>query len=187
MPARFEVLLSGSVRPGVTSSVSLVIDGDSVVVIDPGMVHAKGELISELAARGLSPEQVTDVVVTHLHLDHTMNVGIFPNATVHDFMASYKDDVWTDHDLDRFRVAPNVYAIATPGHTREDISIVVISEAGMVVCTHAWWTRNGPRLDPYAFDQEVLEDSRARVLAIGPSLIVPGHGAPFAPGELDLA
>ncbi|MDA8396450.1 MAG: MBL fold metallo-hydrolase [Actinomycetota bacterium] len=187
MPARFELLLSGSVRPGVTSSVSLVTDGASVVVVDPGMVHAKAEILAQLSARGVAPEQVTDVVVTHLHLDHTMNVGMFPNATVHDFMASYKDDVWTDHDKDRFRVAPNVYGITTPGHTREDISIVVVTEEGMVVCTHAWWSRTGPRLDPYSFDQEVLKDSRARVLAIGPSLIVPGHGTPFAPEELDLA
>lgn len=187
MPARFELLLAGSVEPGVTSSVSLVRDGEAVVVIDPGMVHSRADLRERLAAHGLTPEEVTDVVVTHLHLDHTMNVGSFTNATVHDFMASYKDDVWTNHELDRFRVSPNVYAIATPGHTREDISVVVVTEGGMVVCSHAWWTRRGPRLDRYAFDQEVLEDSRARVLAIGPSLIVPGHGEPFAPSELELA
>ena len=35
-------------------------------------------------------------------------------------------------------------------------------------------------MDPLAEDQELLERSRARLLALGPALIVPGHGAPFA-------
>jgi hypothetical protein len=33
-------------------------------------------------------------------------------------------------------------------------------------------------------DQGLLERSRARLLALAPALIVPGHGGPFAPGEL---
>ena len=40
----------------------------------------------------------------------------------------------------------------------------------------------GPEIDPLAEDQALLEASRAAVLALGPVLVVPGHGAPFAPG-----
>ena len=39
----------------------------------------------------------------------------------------------------------------------------------------------GPDDDPYAPDAEVLARSRARILALEPVLIVPGHGSPFAP------
>jgi len=38
-----------------------------------------------------------------------------------------------------------------------------------------------PEEDPLAVDQELLERSRATLLALAPSRIVPGHGAPFTP------
>jgi glyoxylase-like metal-dependent hydrolase (beta-lactamase superfamily II) len=50
-----------------------------------------------------------------------------------------------------------------------------------VACTHLWWSEQGPALDPLAEDQAALERSRARLLELEPSLIVPGHGAPFRP------
>jgi glyoxylase-like metal-dependent hydrolase (beta-lactamase superfamily II) len=43
---------------------------------------------------------------------------------------------------------------------------------------------DGPAVDPRAEDQGALERSRARLLELGPALIVPGHGAPFRPADL---
>ena len=187
MAADFTSLLVGYVVGGVASSVSLAIDGDRVVVVDPGMVAQRGLLSGAVAAAGFSTSEVTDVVVTHLHLDHTMNVALFDRAVVHDFMASYHDDIWENHPIDRFELSPSIYALATPGHTREDISIFVETEEGLVVCSHLWWSKKGPLQDPYSFDHQVLEASRARVLGMDPYLIVPGHGEPFLADELDLA
>lgn len=39
------------------------------------------DLVTALAARGVSPEQVDIVVLTHLHFDHIGNNHLFPNAT----------------------------------------------------------------------------------------------------------
>ena len=36
-------------------------------------------------------------------------------------------------------------------------------------------------LDPLSADQELLEASRAELLALRPALVVPGHGSPFTP------
>ena len=55
---------------------------------------------------------------------------------------------------------------------------------GLAACTHLWWSREGPAIDPLAEDQELLDRSRARVLALEPAMIMPGHGAPFPPSEL---
>ncbi len=63
------------------------------------------------------------------------------------------------------------------------MSTIVETADGTVVCTHLWWHENGPADDPYAPDREVLRASRERVLAREPALIVPGHGAPFVPGD----
>ncbi|MFC9243221.1 hypothetical protein ACFT7S_03985 [Streptomyces sp. NPDC057136] len=43
--------------------------------------------------------------------------------------------------------------------------------------------RGRPVEDPYATDPEALHASRAAVLALSPTLIVPGHGSAFAPTE----
>ena len=70
----------------------------------------------------------------------------------------------------------------TPGHTAEDLSTVARTAEGTVVLTHLWWTDAGPAEDPYAPDPTVLHASRKRVLEMA-DLIVPGHGAPFAPSD----
>jgi glyoxylase-like metal-dependent hydrolase (beta-lactamase superfamily II) len=87
---------------------SLVVDtGDRVILVDTGWgdkqderffryseIHGGEGLIPGLAGCGFSPEDVTDVFLTHLHSDHCggafKNNGsgaccepVFPNATIH--------------------------------------------------------------------------------------------------------
>ena len=55
--------------------------------------HSQFELVRGLAKKGIKPEEITDVIVTHLHFDHvggatyydgeTLSLT-FPNATYHD-------------------------------------------------------------------------------------------------------
>ncbi|MEO8776580.1 MAG: MBL fold metallo-hydrolase, partial [Candidatus Nanopelagicales bacterium] len=72
--------------------------------------------------------------------------------------------------------------VPTPGHTDQDVTTVVrTDDDGVVVLTHAWWSAEGPADDPFARDREQLRASRQLVLDLGPRLIIPGHGAPFAP------
>lgn len=164
----------------VGSSVSLVRAGSSLIVIDPGMVSSRNVIIDAIAALGHGVEEVTDVVVSHHHPDHTMNIALFPNASVHDHWAVYKDDVWNSRGAEGFVVADGVVLWETPGHTPQDISTVVDTDDGSVVFTHLWWSAEGPAEDPYSNDSEALHRGRARVLDVA-SLIVPGHGAPFVP------
>jgi len=77
--------------------------------------------------------------------------------------------------------------MATPGHTAQDITTLVATDGGLTACTHLWWSQEGPDQDPLAEDQGLLDRSRAKLLALAPALIVPGHGAPFAPPGLDLS
>jgi glyoxylase-like metal-dependent hydrolase (beta-lactamase superfamily II) len=61
----------------------LVEDGDRLILIDNGMgdkqdakffsyyfLHGEGSLQKSLAAHGFTPNDITDVVLTHLHFDH---------------------------------------------------------------------------------------------------------------------
>ena len=181
MAAAHHLLHAGYARDdGVASSVSLVIDGAAVIVVDPGMVADPELILAPLRGFGLAPDHVTHVVITHHHPDHTVNIGLFSNAEVVDFWARYRGDQWLDHDGDGYRVSDHTRLILTPGHTNEDATLLVETDAGVVACTHAWWRGDRtPEVDPLADDQQALEASRKRILAEA-DMIVPGHGEPFA-------
>ena len=181
MPARFVLLHAGYVdERGVAASVSLVLDGDAVIVVDPGMVADRRMILDPLRDSGVGPEQVTHVVLTHHHPDHGVNAAIFPNAEVVDFWARYRGDQWLDHEGDGYPVSENTRLILTPGHTGEDATLLIDTDSGTVACTHAWWRADrSPEIDPLAEDQGALEESRRRILAAA-DLVIPGHGPGFA-------
>ena len=131
----------------------LVRSGDRITLVDAGLGPLQtgefqgGKLIESLAEYGVAPEDVTDVVFTHLHFDHVgwatqKGEVIFTNAT---YRCDQRD--W-DHFVvgpdggaarkllpveDRLEtwdgsgpVSPGVDAMAAPGHTPGS-TIVVIS------------------------------------------------------------
>jgi glyoxylase-like metal-dependent hydrolase (beta-lactamase superfamily II) len=179
--ARIDVLATGYANTKVASTIVLVRDADAIIVVDPGMIADRRVLLRRLDQLGTPPGQVTDVVFSHHHPDHTLNAALFENARFHDHWAIYKGDVWEEREADGWALTPSVRLLATPGHTHEDITTLVESEEGLVACTHLWWSAEGPGVDPLAADQALLERSRATLLALRPALIIPGHGASFVP------
>lgn len=167
----------------VSGTVTLILDSGAVIVVDPGMVADRGALLAALAARGPRPEDVTDVVFSHHHPDHTVNAALFPNAKIHDHWAVYDGDRWLDRDADGAVLAPSVRLLRTPGHTSEDISTIASTADGVYACTHAWWSAQGPEDDPLGTDALALRSSRNRLRDVA-TVIIPGHGAPFRPGEI---
>jgi glyoxylase-like metal-dependent hydrolase (beta-lactamase superfamily II) len=71
----------------------LINTGSKIVLVDTGAAGlfgpTLGRLLANLKAAGYSPEQVDDVVITHMHGDHIGGAGsadghaAFPNATLH--------------------------------------------------------------------------------------------------------
>jgi glyoxylase-like metal-dependent hydrolase (beta-lactamase superfamily II) len=165
----------------VASSVGFVRDGDLLAVIDPGMVANQAEILQPLAELDVKPGDITDVVVSHHHPDHTMNAGLFPNARLHDHWATYRGDLWVSRAAEGFAVSSGITLLETPGHTPQDITTIVSTEQGVVAFTHLWWRASGPVEDPYATDSASLHRHRARVLELA-AAIVPGHGPLFTPG-----
>lgn len=181
--ARYDVLVTGSPGPRCSSTCSLVRDGDARIVIDPGLAPSQAAILDPLRALGVSARDVTDVVLSHHHPDHALNVALFPAARVHDHWAIYDfAGRWDDVEAEGRVLAPSVRLLRTPGHSAEDICTLAGTADGLVVFTHLWWHAGGPAEDPYAPDAGVLHQSRARVLELA-DVIVPGHGAPFAPSD----
>jgi glyoxylase-like metal-dependent hydrolase (beta-lactamase superfamily II) len=188
--AEVHILFNGYAKDGdtptvsyVASTVGFIRDGDVRVIIDPGMVPNPTAIIEPLAALGESPANITDVVFSHHHPDHTLNAALFPNARFHDHWAFYKGDTWNSRAADGFNLSPSIRLMATPGHTPQDITTLVGTTNGVIAFTHLWWFAEGPTDDPLADDLAALHANRIRVLQVA-RLIVPGHGAPFIPDEM---
>jgi glyoxylase-like metal-dependent hydrolase (beta-lactamase superfamily II) len=166
----------------VGSTVTLIVDGDAVIVVDPGMVASRDGLLAALADRGLAPGAVTDVVFSHHHPDHTVNAALFPAARIHDHWAIYDGDRWISRKAEGAALSPSVFLISTPGHTEQDITTLAATADGVQACTHAWWKPDGPADDPFSPDPAALAVSRARILALA-AVIIPGHGPAFRPDQ----
>ena len=178
--AQLDILFTGYVGERVAGTVSLIRDGGLVAVVDPGMVPDRSVILDPLAGLGVAPEEVTDIVLSHHHPDHTWHIALFPAVRVHDYWAVYERDVWTSRPAEDVHLSPGVRLIETPGHTREDITTLVTTSEGVAALTHLWW-RADAASDPRATDLDALHRGRKRVLEIA-SLVVPGHGAPFPVG-----
>jgi len=179
--ARLDVLVEGYVRPpNVAGTVSLIRDEDRVVIVDPGMVADREQILGPLRALGVRPEDVTDIVLSHHHLDHNLNVALFPVVPVHDFQSVIEGDVFTRRPAEGTQLTPSIRLLATPGHTPQDITTLVGTPDDVVALTHLWWTGEGPAEDPYCLDRQELRDNRDRCLGLA-TLVVPGHGPAFRP------
>jgi glyoxylase-like metal-dependent hydrolase (beta-lactamase superfamily II) len=181
MTANHAVLHAGYASPNVAATVGFIADGDRRVVTDPGMVRDRSLILDPLQKLGVAPEEVTDVVFSHHHPDHTLHAALFPNARIHDHWAIYQGDQWQWRDADGYQLSPAITLIRTPGHTREDITTLAGTPEGVVAFTHLWIDAAAEG-DRHAVDLEGLHAGRRRVLALA-ELIVPGHGPPFTPGD----
>ena len=80
----------------------LVDTGASLILIDSGNGQAaNGQALANLRAAGYQPEQVTTVLLTHLHGDHVGGMAVdgkpvFPNATV--YLERREADFWLGPD-----------------------------------------------------------------------------------------
>jgi glyoxylase-like metal-dependent hydrolase (beta-lactamase superfamily II) len=82
----------------------LIATENKLILVDAGggtqLGPNAGHLIDNLRAAGYSPEQITDILITHIHIDHASGLSragkiLFPNATVH---VNKKDlDFWAAH------------------------------------------------------------------------------------------
>jgi glyoxylase-like metal-dependent hydrolase (beta-lactamase superfamily II) len=138
----------------------LVRSGGRVALVDLGIGSfdlpplAGGELLANLAAQGVAPEDVTDVIFTHLHDDHVgwastlEGAPTFPNATYRCHQLDWDHIVVGDGDMtgnatnvlsplaNRFEMwsrdttlLPGIDTLHAPGHTPGSTILVLSSGA----------------------------------------------------------
>jgi len=154
-------------------TITLVKDKGIIMVVDPGVLESQKILVDALKKKGLSIADVTFVCITHSHIDHYRNIGMFPEAKALEYWGLWDKNVayeWKEQFTDDIKI------IKTPGHNYDAITLLVKTEKGIVaVCGDVFWKENFPKGDPYASDSVKLRESRKIVLEMA-DWIIPGHG-----------
>lgn len=158
------------------STITLVRDGDFVIVVDPGTIESQQIIIDALAKEGLSIHDVNYVCITHSHIDHYRNIGMFPKAKIIEFYGVWDGEVvvpWSEN------FSENIKIMVTPGHDSTSISILATTYEGVVaICGDVFWKENYPEdpyEDTYADNYDKLIESRKKILETA-DWVVPGHG-----------
>ena len=145
----------------------LIDTGSDVILVDTGMPAEVPEAVPDettaiymgrkissyadaLAECGYKPEQVTKILITHKHADHTGELRLFPKAEIYasreeckaDELKSYPNLVpvdYTDGTYKNFpasqKIAEGVYLIEAKGHTKGN-SIVIAENDGLFYMFH---------------------------------------------------
>ncbi|XP_074621687.1 LOW QUALITY PROTEIN: metallo-beta-lactamase domain-containing protein 1-like [Acropora palmata] len=166
---------------------TLVVGNDKIILVDTESPRDKECLLNKLAEHGVSPDDINYVVCTHGHVDHVGNLNLFANAVhivSHDIL--HDRDIYSDL-ADSFKegiphhIEENIEVISTPGHTLQDVSVVVrgTEHGTVVVCGDLFECE-----DDESSWKELSEcpekqiASRKKVTEVA-DWIVPGHGCMF--------
>lgn len=116
----------------------MIVAGDRICLVDAGMGKSRGETMGHLPnaikAAGFDPEDVTDLLMTHLHGDHAAGlikdgVPVFPNAQM--MVTVDEKAFWDDPSkLDEIQTSQLPYAIDALKAYRERL---VLAEPGKEV------------------------------------------------------
>ena len=189
--AEVKVLIEGYAKEsdkGLLASCSTVLIKDSGknILVDPGCNPKL--LIESLKKEHLNAKDIDLIFLTHYHIDHVLNIRLFPNADVLDGGVIYKNDLEIEFQ-DKIP-GTNIQFINTPGHAHEQASLIVETAQGKTVIASDlfWWMDKDEQKtdykslinlkDPYVKNEKDLKESRERVLEIA-DWIIPGHGKMF--------
>ena len=144
-----------------------VIDtGSEVILVDTGMPAEAPDAVPDekapiymgskicnytdaLAALGYKPEQVTKILVTHKHADHTGELRAFPNAVIYASReecraaelqypnvtpVDFTDGAYANFEKSQ-KIADGVYLIEAKGHTAGN-SVVIAEDNGLYYMIH---------------------------------------------------
>lgn len=179
--AKVKILIKGYL-PSETNgrncpTISLIRDKNIIMICDPGIVKNQDIIKEALRKEGLKIEDINFVFITHSHIDHYRNIGMFPKAKTLEYFGIWEEDKdgidWKEN------FSENIKIIKTPGHNYDNLTLLVKTSKGIIaVCGDVFWKESFPKDDPYASDIKKLDESRKKILKLA-DYIIPGHGEMF--------
>lgn len=180
-----ELLEDGSMRANCSCT---LIKGPPNIIVDT-MTSWDGKYITDALKKfSIQPEHMDYVVCTHGHSDHTGCNYLFKNAKhIVGFNISHKDHYFTNCSFsngEEYIINDKVKVIPTPGHTLQDITVIVESLDYKVAITGDLFEKFEDLMDSSIWksagsDNEHLQiENREKILRMV-DYIVPGHGSMF--------
>jgi len=189
------------------STIALLRGHGRVVLIDVGSFSQRSIIRSCLEANGLTPGEVTDVLLTHSHWDHSLNWVMFPNANIaigaKELAWSLKEPWGTGpvpelyvRELDRSaqttlvtagdEVVPGIMAYDMPGHTPGHLTFMLNGRDHDVLFTGDAAKNRAELLSLTAdmtYDEVVSAASMERIWELWRkkpgTILIPGHDVPM--------
>ncbi len=203
--AEIKVLIKGhhakneEARPKIGSTITLIRTKEKKIVVDTGSFLDKDKLIDELKNEGLTPKDIDTVILTHLDLDHLVNIYLFKNAKV---FCKFRGGGYPGQThfpaegclertdlLEKKLISEDIEIMLTPGHAEDMISVIVDTPKGKVVVAGDAFPSKGWvdfRRQPNSLitDVEKFNESRKKILQVA-DYIIPGHGEMFKVEQKD--
>jgi glyoxylase-like metal-dependent hydrolase (beta-lactamase superfamily II) len=194
---RYKALQEGGRTAGMVAFPNtLLIRGERDYLVDPGLIMQGAPVIGALQELGVDPNEVKDVILTHLHFDHAEGLSGWPmrRTYLHQLErdAPYFQIVLGQLEMANLQVLdgeegelePGLRWILTPGHSDGLISLLVDTDEGLVVIASDCV---GPL--PEYFDQMDLPNDFGperdqllrqwkRIRELEPHMVIPGHYPP---------
>jgi N-acyl homoserine lactone hydrolase len=136
------------------STVSLLRGEGHNLLVDTGGYNVRDLLTSKLRDLGLTPADITGVVLSHCHWDHILNFPLFSSATIYvpaaelAWATGQPTGTWFLPELHVERLAgdpsvrrvedgeeflPDLRAVATPGHTPGHCAFLTSTSGGPLI------------------------------------------------------
>lgn len=165
-----------------------LVTGPHNIIVDTLTAWDGEKLIKALQDNNMSTKDINWVVCTHGHSDHIGCNYLFPFAKhVVGYCISEKE-FYSDHDFasgNELIIDEYVKIVPTPGHTLQDVSVIVCtSDKGVVAITGDLFENERDINDDSIWkaagsDNEKLQtENREKIMKIA-DWIVPGHGQMF--------
>ena len=194
---RYKALQGGGRTSGMVAFPNtLLIRGERDYLVDPGLIMQGAPLIGALEELDVEPQQVQDVILTHLHFDHAEGLAAWPmrrtfvhrietEAPYAQIVAGQLENANLEIlDGDEGEIEPGLRWMLTPGHCDGLISLLVDTDDGLVVIASDCV---GP-LPEYFEAMDLPEDfgperdellrQWRRIRELDPAVVIPGHNPP---------
>ena len=207
MTCSYEILLPGIPLSSTRGAfgwctIALIRSGGKAILFDTGSYNVRPLLLEQLKKRGLSPEDVDIVFISHVHFDHLVNAELFENSDLIIAEADFNyatetgnleaADPYVPYTLfemlkgrfsvlaDEADISDGIKAVALPGHTPGHMGLFLeapkILFAGDAV-KNAWEFVHAAAPPPFVSEEMSLQ-SYAKIRSMA-KIVVPGHDRPF--------